>query len=185
MKFSKAELLQILTKYVTKPSLIKHAIAVEGVMRYFAGINNFDADYWGGVGLLHDIDYEQFPDEHLQHTNEILLNEGFDSDFIKHILTHGYGICSTVEPYEYMEKVLYTIDELTGLIIACAYVNPLRKLNAVTVESVMKKWNKREFAANVDRSIIEKGANMLNMPLSEVINITLAGLINVADDLGL
>ena len=166
-------------------NLVNHGLAVEGVMRHFAEVKGFDVDYWGNIGLLHDVDYERFPDEHLKHTAEILKPYGVNEREIRSIVTHGYGHCSNEKPEHYMEKVLFAIDELTGLCIACALVYPDKKLENVGTESVLKKWKKKEFARGANREVIERGAEMLEMPLEELIGQTLVGLKIIAESIGL
>lgn len=176
---------EILTKYTKNKNLVNHGLAVEGAMRHFAALNGQDQDYWGNIGMLHDVDYEMYPTEHLSHTAELLAPYGVSEAEIHAINSHGWGICSDVEPTEYMEKVLFTIDELTGLIVACALVTPEKKLAGVTVESVLKKWKKKDFARGANREIIAKGAEMLGMPLEEVVAETLKGMQAVAQNIGL
>ena len=136
-------------------------------------------------GLLHDIDYELYPEEHCKKCVEILEKEGIDQDMIKSIQSHGYGICVDIKPEKFMEKVLYTIDELTGLIIATALMKPGKTLAEVDLESVKKKWNKKGFASGVNREIIENGANMLGLDLDYVITQTIIGMQNISKELGL
>ena len=181
----RAAAFEILNKYTKSRNLISHGIAVEGVMAHFAKLNGLDENYWGTIGLLHDVDYEMYPNEHLKHTEELLKPFGVSEKEIHSIITHGYGICSDEKPEEYMEKVLFAIDELTGLIIACALVNPEKKLANVTVESVQKKWKKKDFAKGANREIIEKGGQMLDMQLETLIEETLNGLKKIAPALGL
>jgi predicted hydrolase (HD superfamily) len=155
------EAFKLLKEYNKSDSLIKHALAVEAVMRHFAVIYGEDPEKWGIIGLVHDLDYEKYPGQHCTMTEKILEDEGWPKDYIKSILSHGWGICSDTEPVEAMEKVLYTIDELTGLIVACVLVRPSRSILDLKVKSVKKKWNIKHFAAGANREIIEKGANML------------------------
>lgn len=150
----------ILVKHTSNKNLIKHGLAVEAVMKHFASLNNEDVTYWGNVGLLHDVDYEKYPDEHCKKCAEILKAENVEEDMIKSIQSHGYGICSDVKPEKTMEKILYTIDELTGLIIAVALMRPNKSLAEVDLEAIKKKWNKKGFASGADRGLIEKGAEL-------------------------
>jgi len=179
------EALEILRKYNENKNLIKHGIAVESAMRRFAEINNEDIEYWGFVGLLHDIDYGMYPEQHCKKCVDILQQEGFSEDIIRSIQSHGYGICVDVKPEKFMEKVLYTVDELTGLIIATALMKPNKTLEEVDLESVKKKWKKKDFAAGVDRELIQKGADMLGLELDYIIEQTLIGMKNKANELGL
>ncbi len=175
----------LLTEFNQSDSLIKHALCVEGVMRYIARKRGEDEDKWGIIGLVHDLDYERFPDEHCQKTQEILTECGWPEEYIRSIVSHGWGICSDVEPKSDMEKVLYAIDELTGLVTAVALVRPSRSVMDLAPKSVKKKWKDKAFAAGVDRSIIEKGAAMLGMDKSELIEDVILGMREVADQIGL
>jgi putative nucleotidyltransferase with HDIG domain len=176
---------QLLTDYNQIDGLIKHALAVEGVMRYFAHKRGADEEKWGIIGLIHDLDYEQFPEEHCRKSEEILRKEGWPQEYIRAVVSHGWGICSEVEPRSEMEKVLYAVDELTGLIAASALVRPSKSVMDLTAKSVKKKWKDKRFAAGVDRSIVEKGAEMLQMELGELITDTIMGMRQVADPIGL
>ena len=135
--------------------------------------------------MLHDIDFELYPDEHLQHAPRILREEGFDEEFIHAVLSHGYGICSDTEPGSNAEKVLFTIDELTGLIYACALMRPSKSVMDLEVKSVKKKFKSPAFAANVNRQVILDGAERLGMPLDDVIRETILGMREIADRIGL
>lgn len=177
---------KLLTEYNKNESLLKHALAVEGVMRHFAeAFDEPDREKWGIVGLVHDLDYEMYPEQHCEKTGEILEGLGWPEDYIHAIVSHGWGICSDVEPKERMEIVLYTIDELTGLINATALMRPSRSILDMEVKSVKKKWKQKGFAAGVDRDIIEKGADMLEMDLDVIIEETIKGMQKVAEDIGL
>jgi len=182
---NREEAYKILEKYNSNKNLIKHGLAVEGVMRHFAIINNEDEEYWGNVGLLHDVDYEKYPDEHCKKCVEILESENVTPDMIRAIQSHGYGLCVEVEPVHTMEKVLYTIDELTGLIVAVALMRPNKTLAEVDLESIKKKWNKTGFASGANRELIAKGADMLGWELDYVIENTLEGMKKIAGDIGL
>ncbi len=182
---TKEEAYQLLTEYNKSNSLIKHALAVEGVMRYFARKRGEDEEKWGVIGLVHDLDYEQFPEEHCHKSEEILKEKGWPEEYIRAVVSHGWGLCSEVEPQTELEKVLYAIDELTGLVVTTALVRPSKSVMDVKVKSVKKKWKDKRFAAGVDRSIIEKGAQMLGMEVSDLIADTLAGMQEVAEEIGL
>lgn len=185
-KPTRAEAFELLKKYNKNESLIKHALAVEAVMKHFAEIfDEPDKEKWAVVGLVHDLDYEMYPDEHCIKVKEILEKEGWPEDYIHAIVSHGWGICTDIEPTHRMEKILYTIDELTGLITATALMRPSRSVLDLEVKSVKKKWGQKSFAAGVDRSIIEKGAEMLGMELSYIIDETIKGMRTVAEDIGL
>jgi predicted hydrolase (HD superfamily) len=175
----------LLNQYNKNESLIKHALAVEGVMRYFARKRQEDEEKWGIIGLIHDLDYEQFPEEHCRKTEEILKKNNWPQEYIRAVVSHGWGICSDVEPKTELEKVLYAIDELTGLVVTTALVRPSKSLMDLKAKSVKKKWKDKRFAAGVDRSIIENGAKMLGMELTELITDTIMGMREVADKIGL
>jgi len=175
----------LLKKYNKNESLIKHALAVEGVMRYFARKREEDEDKWGIIGLIHDLDYEQFPEEHCRKTEEILRENEWPKEYVRAVVSHGWGICSDVEPKTELEKVLYAIDELTGLVVTTALVRPSKSVMDLKAKSVKKKWKDKRFAAGVDRTIIEKGAEMLGMELTELITDTIMGMRDVAEEIGL
>ena len=176
---------RILNEYNKSESLIKHALAVEGVMRYFARKLGEDEEMWGVIGLVHDLDYEQFPKQHCKKTEEILKENEWPEDYIRAVISHGWGICTDVEPKTQLEKILYTIDELTGLVVTSALVRPSKSVMDIKAKSVKKKWKDKRFAAGVDRSIIEKGAGMLGMDLTELITDTIMGMRDVAEEIGL
>ncbi|WP_458775732.1 HD domain-containing protein [Desulforhopalus sp. 52FAK] len=179
------EAFALLQQYNSSDSLIRHGLAVEGVMRYFASKRAEDAEKWGIIGLIHDLDYEQFPDEHCTKTASILKENNWPEEYIRAVVSHGWGICSDVEPKSEMEKVLYAIDELTGLVATSALVRPSKSVLDIKAKSVKKKWKDKRFAAGVDRSIIEKGAEMLDVEISELITDTIMGMREVADEIGL
>jgi putative nucleotidyltransferase with HDIG domain len=185
-KPTREEALALLKKYNKSDALIKHALAVEAVMAHFAEkFGEEDLEKWRVVGLAHDLDYEKYPEEHCSKVREILTDEGWPEDYIRAIQSHGWKICSDVEPQERMEKVLYTIDELTGLIVATVLMRPSRSIMDLTAKSVKKKMKQKSFAAGVDRGIIEEGAQLLGMDLNEVIEETIRGMQNAAAELGL
>ena len=175
----------LLKKYNKTENLIKHALAVEGVMRYFARKRGEDEEKWGIIGLIHDLDYEQFPDEHCRKTEEILKENNWPREYIRAVVSHGWGICSDVEPKTELEKVLYAIDELTGLVVTTALVRPSKSVMDLKAKSVKKKWKDKRFAAGVDRSIIDKGAQMLGMERTELITDTIMGMREIAEEIGL
>ncbi len=177
--------LTILHKYNASDSLRKHAYAVEGVMRYIARKKGEDEEKWGVIGLIHDLDYEQFPDRHCAKTREILEDNGWPEEYIRAAVSHGWGICSDAEPQSALEKTLYTIDELTGLVAANALVRPSKSVMDMTVKSLKKKWKSPAFAAGVDRTIIQRGAEMLGVELGELMEDTIMGMRDVADEIGL
>jgi predicted hydrolase (HD superfamily) len=140
---------------------------------------------WGVVGLIHDVDYEEHPDEHLRHAPEMLRGHGWPEEHIRAVASHGWGICTDVEPVSDLEKALFAIDELTGLVAAAALVRPSRSVLDLPVKSVLKKWKDKAFAAGVDRCVIEKGAALMGVPLEELIADTIEGMRTVAADIGL
>jgi len=182
---TREEALELLHKYNESDSLRKHAYAVEGVMRYVARKRGEDVEKWGITGLIHDLDYEKFPDQHCSKTKEILEENAWPEEYIRAAVSHGWGICSEVVPQTELEKVLYAIDELTGLVVTTALVRPSKSVMDVNVKSVRKKWNDKRFAGGVDRSIIEKGAEMLQVGVDELIEDTIRGMQEVAERIGL
>ncbi len=176
---------KLLNEHVHAENLISHALAVEAVMRYFAEQFGEDVELWGVIGLCHDIDYERFPDEHCIKAHDILTEAGWPAEYVRAVQSHGWGLCCDIEPVSRMEKTLYTIDELTGLIGATALVRPSRSILDMKVKSVKKKWKTKAFSAGVDRSVIERGAGMLGMELPEVIDWTIRGMQPVAAQIGL
>jgi putative nucleotidyltransferase with HDIG domain len=175
----------LLKQYNQNEGLIKHALAVEGVMRYMARKRGQDEEEWGIIGLVHDIDYEQYPEAHCEKSEEILREHNWPEDYIRAVVSHGWGICSDVAPRTELEKVLFAIDELTGLVATTALVRPSKSVLDVKPKSIRKKWKDKRFAAGVDRSIIEKGAQMLHVDVSELIADTLGGMQEVAEAIGL
>ena len=182
---TREEALVLLKQYNKNESLIKHALAVEGVMRYMARKHGGDEEKWGVIGLIHDLDYEQFPDQHCKKTEEILRENNWPEEYIRAVVSHGWGICTDVKPESDMEKVLYAVDELTGLVVTSALVRPSKSVMDMKAKSVKKKWKQKQFAAGVDRSIIEKGAEMMGVELSELITDTIMGMREVAEKIGL
>jgi len=175
----------LLTRYTKSDSLIKHALAVEGVMRHFARQRGEDEEKWGIIGLVHDLDYEMYPEQHCRKSAEILEENNWPEDYIRAVVSHGWGICSDVKPESDLEKVLYAVDELTGLVVTTALVRPSKSVMDLKAKSVKKKWKDKRFAAGVDRSIIEKGSQMLDMEISALITETITGMKAVADAIGL
>ncbi len=182
---TREEALALLHEYNKTDNLRKHAYSVEGVMRHIAHKYGEDEDMWGIIGLIHDLDYEQFPEQHCTKTREILEKHEWPQEYIRAVISHGWGICSDVEPVTRLELTLYTIDELTGLVAASAMVRPSKSVLDLTVKSVKKKWKSPAFAAGVDRSIITKGAEILGIEVSELIEDTIMGMRGVAQDIGL
>jgi len=182
---TRGEAYDLLTRYNKSENLIKHALAVEGVMRYMARKRGEDEEKWGIVGLVHDLDYEQFPEAHCRKSEEILRENNWPEEYVRAVVSHGWGICADVEPVTDMEKVLFAVDELTGLVVTTALVRPSKSVMDLKAKSVRKKWKDKRFAAGVDRAIIEKGAAMLGAEVSELITDTIMGMREVADRIGL
>jgi len=185
MEMTRETALSLFKEFNQSESLYTHALSVEAVMRYAAGQKGYDPDYWGIVGLIHDLDYEKYPDRHCEMSAEILSERGWPEEIIHAVVSHGWGICSDVEPTHEMEKVLFATDELTGLITATVLVRPSKSLMDLKVQSVKKKWKAKGFSAGVDRSVIEKGANMLGMETGDLIAMTIEGMKTVASEIGL
>lgn len=179
------EALALLKEFNQSESLLKHAYAVEGVMRYIARKTGENEEKWGIIGLVHDLDYERFPQQHCQKSREILEERGWPEEYIRAVISHGWGICSDIEPKTNLEKTLYAVDELTGLITAVAIIRPSRSVSDLEAKSVMKKWKDRSFAAGVNRSIIENGVAMMGVELRELVTDTIMGMRQVADKIGL
>ena len=184
-KPTRDEALELFKRYNRSESLYRHALAVEGVMRYVARRQGEDEEMWGVIGLVHDLDYEMYPDQHCTMTGKILREEDWPEDYIRAVISHGYGICSDTEPLSLLEKTLFAVDELTGLVATSALVRPSKSVMDMEARSVRKKWNDKRFAAGVDRSVIEKGAEMLGVDLSDLITDTIMGMRDVADEIGL
>lgn len=178
--------LEILKKYNSNEALVRHGLCVEGAMRHFARkYLGEDAERWGIAGLLHDLDYELYPEEHYFKTQELLRAEGVNEEIVRACASHGWGVCCDIEPVSPMEKTLFTIDELTGLIYAAVLMRPSRSILDMELKSVKKKYKTRSFAASVNRDLIEKGAQMLGLPLDKVIEGTLKGMREIAAQIGL
>lgn len=174
-----------LCEYNESDSLRKHALTVEGVMRHFAALAGEDPEEWGLVGLLHDLDYEKYPDQHCHKVQEILREKGVDEPIIRAVASHGWGMCCDIEPQTRLEKTLFTIDELSGLITAAALMRPSRSVMDMEVKSVKKKFKDKRFAAGVDRDVIVQGAQRLGMEMDTVIAETIQGMREVAEAIGL
>jgi putative nucleotidyltransferase with HDIG domain len=179
------EALSLLKEFNKSESLLKHAYSVEGVMRYMARKMGEDEEKWGIIGLMHDLDYERFPEQHCKKSREILEERGWPEEYIRAIVSHGWGICTNVEPQTEMEKALYAVDELTGLVTAVALIRPSKSVADLEAKSVMKKWKDKSFASGANRSVIEKGALMLGMELRELVTDVIMGMREVADRIGL
>ncbi|MBQ7866747.1 MAG: hydrolase [Clostridia bacterium] len=175
---SRDEALKLLKTYNQEAFHIQHALTVEGVMRWYAADLGYgdDADFWATVGLLHDIDFEQWPEEHCKKAPELLVAAGVGEDMIHAICSHAYGLCSDVEPEHEMEKVLFAIDELTGLIGAAALMRPSKSVMDMEVSSIKKKFKDKKFAAGCSRDVITQGAESLGWELPVLFEKTLAAM---------
>jgi predicted hydrolase (HD superfamily) len=169
---------ELLRKYNSDPFHIQHALTVENVMKWYAGQLGYgdDAEYWGIVGLLHDIDFEQYPEQHCIKAPELLREGGVGEDIIHAVCSHGYGITVDVKPEHEMEKVLYAADELTGLIWAAALMRPSKSTKDMELKSLKKKYKSKGFAAGCSRDVIENGAEMLGWELDELLTKTLEAM---------
>jgi putative nucleotidyltransferase with HDIG domain len=179
------EAMALLRQFNQGEGLVRHALAVEAVMRHMARKRGADPDVWGIVGLIHDLDYEQFPDQHCAKTAEILRDRGWPEEIIRAAVSHGWGTCSDVEPQTDLEKVLFAIDELTGLVAATALVRPSRSVLDMEAKSVQKKWKDKAFAAGVSRDVIARGAERLGVGLPVLITDVILGMRTVAEEIGL
>lgn len=181
---TREQAVELFHKYNKSESLWHHALCVEAVMRAFAAEAGEDVDYWGIVGLLHDIDWEMFPDQHCRKAPELLAEIDMPDDMVHAICSHGWGLVSDVEPQRQMEKILYAVDELTGLVYATALMRPER-MAGMSVKSVKKKWSSKSFAAGVNREVIEKGAQMADVTKEHLIEVTIQALTSISDQIGL
>lgn len=184
MKLTYEKAVELNKDMVTQENLILHSKNVMAAMEAMAKHFGEDSEHWKAIGYLHDYDYEKYPEEHLQHTEEPLREAGVDEEDIRAILSHGYGICSDVEPQTNMEKSLFTVDEMTGIIQACARMRP-HGITDLEVKSVMKKFKDKKFAAGCDREVIKKGCEMLGMDVKDVASICIEGMKPYAEELHL
>ncbi len=175
---SREQAFNLLKKYNKEPFHIKHALTVEGIMKYYAKKSGYaqDAEYWGIVGLLHDIDFEEFPNEHCKKSMEILRENNIDESIIRATSSHGYNITVDIKPEHEMEKVLYATDELSGLIGAVALMHPSKSVSDLETKSVKKKFKDKKFAAGCSREVILNGAEMLNTDIDTLITDTILAM---------
>lgn len=185
MRPTRDEAFELLKKYTKTTALITHALQVEAAMMEFGEMFGEDVDLYGIVGLLHDIDYEQYPEQHLEIAPKILAENDYDEEIIRAVMAHGYGMCSDVKPITNMEKSVYTVDELTGIINACCLLRPSKSVLDLTVSSVNKKFKDKRFAAGCNREVILNGCEMLKMDKNDVIEHTIEGLKKRAEIVGL
>ena len=172
-------------KYNKSESLLKHALSVEGVMRYMAKKYGENEEKWGIIGLVHDLDYEMYPSQHCIMTEKILKENDWPEEYIRAVLSHGWGLATDVEPVSLLERTIYAVDELTGLVATSALVRPSKSVLDIETRSVKKKWNDKKFAAGVDRSVIERGAEMLGVNIDDLITDCIMGMRSVAGEIGL
>lgn len=178
---TREEAMALLKKYNQEPFHILHALTVEGVMRWYAAQNQEDEEFWGLAGLLHDVDFEKWPEEHCKKAPELLAEIHASEELVHAVCSHGYGICSDVEPEHPMEKILFAADELTGLIWAAALMRPSKSTADMEVKSLKKKFKDKRFAAGCSREIIQKGADMLGWELTELFEKTLEAMRSCED----
>ena len=176
MELTREQAMGLLRKYNTEPFHIQHALTVEGVMRWFAQENGEDADFWGLCGLLHDVDFEKWPEQHCQKAPELLAEVNASAEMVHAICSHGYGICCDVEPTAPMEKILFAADELTGLIGAAARMRPSKSVMDMELSSLKKKFKDKKFAAGCSRDVIRTGADRLGWSLDELMEKTILAM---------
>ena len=176
MELTRERALALLQKYNKEPFHIQHALTVEGVMRWFAQEEKCDADFWGLCGLLHDIDFELYPEQHCQKAPELLAEVNASAEMVRAICSHGYGLCSDVEPIHVMEKIMFAVDELTGLIGAAARMRPSKSVMDMELSSLKKKFKDKKFAAGCSRDVIKQGADRLGWTLDETLEKTIQAM---------
>lgn len=182
-EITREEAWELLTEYNKEHFHLKHALTVEGVMKYFAKELGYgdEADFWGNVGLLHDLDFEQFPEQHCIKEQEIMRERGLDERLIHAVVSHGYALTVDVKPEHEMEKLLYAVDELTGLIGAVALMRPSKSVSDLELKSVKKKYKSANFAAGCSREVIARGAEMLGWTLDDLISKTILAMRSCED----
>ena len=176
MELQREQALALLQKYNQEPFHIQHALTVEGTMRYFAAELGYDPEFWGIVGLLHDVDFERWPEEHCKKAPELLAEVNASQALVHAVCSHGYGLCSDVEPEHIMEKVLFAADELTGLIGAAARMRPSKSVADMELSSLKKKLKDKKFAAGCSRDVIREGADRLGWTLDELMEKTILAM---------
>ena len=173
---TRSQALALLQKYNQEPFHILHGLTVEGVMRYFAQETGEDPDFWGIVGLLHDVDFERWPEKHCLEAPRLLAEINAEPEMVHAICSHGYGICCDVEPREQMEKILFATDELTGLIGAAAKMRPSKSVCDMEISSLKKKFKDKKFAAGCSRDVIRQGAERLGWTIEELMEKTILAM---------
>lgn len=182
---TRQEAYDLLTTYTKNPSLIIHAYAVEACMRFYARKFGEEEDKWGIIGLVHDLDWELYSDQHCEKTREILEAENWPEEYIHAIYCHAWLTCTNVKPESLLEKTLYAVDELTGMIRTTALIRPSKSVMDVKLKSVKRNWKSKKFAAGVDRAVIERGAEMMGIELNQLITDCIEAMKEVATDLKL
>lgn len=176
MELTREQALDLLQRYNKEPFHIQHALTVEGVMAWFARELGEDEEFWSLCGLLHDVDFEQYPDQHCKKAPELLAQVNASEEMVHAICSHGYGLCSDVEPVHQMEKVLFAVDELTGLIGAAARMRPSKSVMDMELSSLKKKFKDKKFAAGCSREVIQEGAQRLGWSLDELLEKTILAM---------
>ena len=176
LTINRQQAMELLRKYNQESFHLLHALTVEGVMRWFAQENGEDSEFWSLCGLLHDVDFEQYPDQHCQKAPELLAEIHCSEDMVHAICSHGYGLCSDVEPVHLMEKILFAVDELTGLIGAAARMRPSKSVSDMELSSLKKKFKDKKFAAGCSRDVIRQGAERLGWTLDELMEKTILAM---------
>jgi len=182
---TREQAVELFKKYNKSESLYKHALSVEAVMRYMARKAGESEDKWGLIGFIHDLDYEMYPEQHCKMTGKILRENNWPEEYIRAVLSHGWGLATEVKPETLLEKMIFAVDELTGLVATSALVRPSKSVMDMEARSVKKKWTDKRFAAGVNRSVIEKGAAMLGLSLEELITDCIMGMREAAEAIGL
>ena len=183
MEFTREQALALLQKYNKESFHIQHALTVEGVMRWYAQEMGEDVDFWGLCGLLHDVDFEVYPDQHCKKAPELLAEINASEEMVHAICSHGYGMCSDVEPVHMMEKILFAVDELTGLIGAAARMRPSKSVMDMELSSLKKKFKDKKFAAGCSRDVIKEGADRLGWTLDETLDKTIQAMRSCEDSI--
>lgn len=181
MNITREQALDLLQQYNKEPFHILHALTVEGVMDWFAAQSGEDRQFWSLVGLLHDVDFERYPEQHCQAAPQLLAQIGAGEEFVHAVCSHGYGLCSDVEPVHPMEKVLFAVDELTGLIGAAARMRPSKSVQDMELSSLKKKFKDKKFAAGCSRDVIQTGAARLGWSLDELLEKTILAMRSCED----
>ena len=182
---TREEAWELLNEYNKEPFHLRHGETVEGVMRYLAQELGYgdEVDFWGNVGLLHDLDFEQWPEEHCAKVQELMREKDIDERMIHAVASHGYGICCDIAPEHEMEKVLFAVDELTGLIGAAALMRPSKSVKDMELKSLKKKYKSKGFAAGCSREVIQRGADQLGWDLAKLLTMTLQAMAESEDEI--